>query len=68
MDDVARWFWRAIEHETGWICRHGREELDRHPSLEEAIAHLGRIARAHAPSQVFAHYLDGRVETIALFD
>jgi hypothetical protein len=68
MGDVARWFWRAIEHEAGWICHRGPVELDRHPSLAEAVEHLRAIAIEHGRGQVFAHYLDGRVETVGVYE
>jgi hypothetical protein len=68
VENKPRWFWRAVEHEAEWICRHGLAELDRHPTLREAIEHLSEIAQAHAPSQVFAHHLNGQVETVAVFD
>jgi hypothetical protein len=68
VESKARRFWRAIEHEAEWACRHGLAEVDRHPTLREAIEHLSAIAEAQAPSQIFAHYLNGRVETVAVFD
>lgn len=68
MADRGRWYWRTIEDESGWTCRHGMEELDRHATRGEAVEHLSALARKAAPSQVFAHHLDGRIETVALFD
>jgi hypothetical protein len=66
--DVARRYFRAIESAEGWMCRQGSAVLDSHPTLQEALEHLHEVAEAARPSQVFAHYLDGTVMTIALFD
>jgi hypothetical protein len=66
--DVARRFWRTIEREAGWACHHGLTQLDRHPTMQDSLRHLSEIAALHAPSQVFAHYLDGRIESVAVFD
>jgi hypothetical protein len=66
--DVARRFFRAIETPSGWYCQQGRLELDSHAGLEDAVEHLFELGRANAPSEVFAHHLDGSVVSVATFD
>jgi hypothetical protein len=66
--NVARRFFRAIESEGGWECHQGTSVLDSHTTLLEAIDHLFELGEMLAPSQVFSHYLDGRVVSVATFD
>jgi hypothetical protein len=62
-------FFRLIEHDDGsWTCRRGRQDFDRHPSQDEALAHILEVAGAHPPSRVYVHHRDGRVFTAASFD
>lgn len=62
-------FFRAIESEDGsWGCHHGRENFDRHASLEEALQHLRELARAKAPARLIAHFLDGRIEQMDVIE
>jgi hypothetical protein len=59
------WFFRVIEGEDGsWSCRRGREVLDEHPTLGDALSHLYVLAQASQPASLFAHYRDGRVEKL----
>jgi hypothetical protein len=59
---VMAWFLRAVEIGDGWwACRWSAEEFDRHPSLDEALAHLDELATQHAPARIFVHRLDGSV-------
>jgi hypothetical protein len=59
---LGRLFFRIIEDGDGWwACRRGRAEIDRHPGIDEALAHITQIAGQHRPSQVFIHHVDGRV-------
>jgi hypothetical protein len=54
------WFFRVIEQADGsWACRRGREELDRHAELDEAVSHASSLAAAHAPAEVMVHFFDG---------
>jgi hypothetical protein len=63
------YFFRIVEQEDGsWSCRRGREDLDRHPELDDAIEHTTAIAREIPPSEVFVHRLDGQVQSIATID
>lgn len=66
--DRGRWFFRAVQRERDWACHRGRAELDRHPSLHEALLHLEQLAADSTPSEVFAHFADGRVESVFTFD
>jgi hypothetical protein len=67
--DVGRFFFRAIEDEAGrWACRRGRQELDRHAELTQAIEHLTAVAGQHRPSEVLVHHVDGRVLSVAVLD
>jgi hypothetical protein len=67
--DPGRFFFRLIEHDDGsWTCRRGRQDLDRHPGQDEALAHLTEVAATHRPSRVYVHHLDGRVFAAASFD
>jgi Uncharacterized protein conserved in bacteria (DUF2188) len=66
---VSTYFFRVVEQEDGsWLCRRGREEFDLHARLDDAIEHTTGLASEDAPSQVFVHRLDGRVQTIATID
>jgi hypothetical protein len=57
------WFFRVIERDDGrWACRHGRQEFDAHPLLDEAIEHIKALAARQRPAQLFLHRLDGTVE------
>jgi hypothetical protein len=68
MNEIGRWFFRVVEDaDGGWTCRWGRTELDSHPTLDEAAAHIAAIAAAQRPSQVFIHYVDGCVRSDAQF-
>jgi hypothetical protein len=59
--------YRVVEQEDGsWSCRQGRDELDCHAQLDDAIEHTTGIARANLPSQVFVHHRDGRMSAIAM--
>ena len=56
------WFLRAIELRDGWwACRWSEDEFDRHPSLEQSLAHLRELAIQHAPAHIYVHRLDGSV-------
>jgi hypothetical protein len=57
------WFFRVIEQDDGrWACRHGRQEYDTHPRLDQAIEHIQALAAQQRPAQLFLHRLDGTVE------
>ena len=65
---VGRRYFRAIESDAGWHCKQGMTRLDAHPSLDEAVDHLSELGEERAPSEIFAHYMDGRVVSVATFD
>ena len=47
------WYFRVIEHEDrSWLCRHGREVFDQHPTLSDAVEHIMMLAAAHPPAEV----------------
>ena len=50
------------------IASKAATRLDAHPSLDEAVDHLSELGEEHAPSEIFAHYMDGRVVSVATFD
>jgi hypothetical protein len=56
--------YRAYEATDGtWSCRRGQALVDRHASLNDALAHLFKLAgEEEAPAYVYAHWLGGRVE------
>ena len=63
----ARWFFRVIETHAGeWACRRGRQHIDGHRELKEALAHITAIAAAHAPAEVFVHRIDGSVRSVGI--
>jgi len=65
----ARFYFRAIEIDGGrWACRRGRIEYDIHGLLQDAIEHLTILARAHQPSEVIVHHLDGRTRRVVTVD
>lgn len=67
--DSGRWFFRVIEHDDGtWTCRAGRQDIDQHASLREAMTHILTVADENRPSEVFVHHADGRVRSEASFD
>ncbi|MGZ6779736.1 MAG: hypothetical protein ACXVGO_12150 [Mycobacterium sp.] len=66
--ESGRRYFRAIEHEGGWHCRQGSSVIDGHDDMDDALAHLSVLASADRPSQVFVHYLDGSVLSVATFD
>jgi hypothetical protein len=57
------WFYRAVEAEDGtWSCQRGLTLVDEHASLNDALAHLRKLAgEEDAPAYIYAHWLDGRV-------
>ncbi|MGC4109439.1 MAG: hypothetical protein QM747_03225 [Nocardioides sp.] len=63
-------FLRAFEEPEGtWTCRQGRQVLDAHPALHEAVTHLRELAEAlEGPVLLIAHRLDGRIEHVAELD
>jgi hypothetical protein len=59
------WFLRAIEQDDGrWACRHGLQHYAVHAELHHAVEHLRVLAIELGPAELFAHHLDGRIETI----
>jgi hypothetical protein len=63
------YFFRVVEQDDGWwSCRRGREDFDCFDQLEDAVEHTADFAREQAPSEVFVHHLDGRVQSIATFE
>lgn len=63
----GRLYFRVIEQDTGsWACRRGRDDIDDHPTLQEAVDHMAALAAQHRPSEVLVHHRDGRVESAAL--
>jgi hypothetical protein len=64
--DRGRWHFRAVESADGWLCRHGSTTYDAHPTLEESLRHLTRIATR--PALLIVHHLDGRIVTHATLD
>lgn len=62
-------FFRAIESEDGgWRCHRGRESIDRHANMDEALDHLRELAHVVAPAWLYAHFIDGRVERIEVVE
>lgn len=56
------WYFRVVEADDGsLICRRGIEVLDRHGTLEEAVAHASELAAVSVPAQVVVHHRDGTV-------
>jgi hypothetical protein len=57
-------FYRAIETQHGsWLCRRDLTPVDEHASLNDALAHLSKLAAEEpAPAYIYAHWHDGRVE------
>ena len=69
MEGVSTYFFRVVEQEDGsWLCRRGREELDVHAQLDDAVDHTTGNAREDRPSQVIVHHRDGQVQTVASLD
>ena len=63
------WFYRACEQPEGtWSCQKELEPLDEHATLNDALAHLFKLAEEDAPAYVYAHWLDGRVEPMGDVD
>jgi hypothetical protein len=59
------WFFHVIEQDDGrWACRHGRQELDTHAVLDQAIEHITAIAALQRPADIFLHRLGGTVESV----
>jgi len=47
------WFFRVIEQDDGrWACRHGRQEYDTHPRLDQTIEHIKALAAQKRPAQL----------------
>jgi len=62
------YLFRIFEQEDGsWSCRRGRDDLDRFGDLGDALTHTVDIASEDAPSEVFVHLVDGRVQPFATF-
>ena len=58
------WFYRACEQERGtWSCLRDQEPIDDHDILNDALAHLFKLAgEEDGPAYIYAHWLTGRVE------
>ena len=56
--------YRAWEASDGtWSCQRDQTVIDQHVSLNDALAHLRKLAgEADAPAYIYAHWHDGRVE------
>ena len=61
---AMEWLYRAIGACDGtWSCQRGQTLIDRHASLNDALAHLRKLAgEEDAPAYIYAHWSDGRVE------
>lgn len=69
MADVGRWYFRVVEGSAGrWTCRCGRQEVDDHGSLPDALAHISDVAAGQRPSQLFIHHANGAVVPGTIFD
>ena len=61
-NEHVAWHLRAIELGNGWwACRWSDQEFDQHPSLEDSLSHLHKLAVQYAPADVYVHHLDGNV-------
>jgi hypothetical protein len=59
-------FFRVIQRaDDAWTCRRGRDDIDHHDTLEDAVDHVTSLASLHRPSEVLVHHRDGRVESAA---
>lgn len=65
--EAGRLYFRVIQGDGSWMCRRGREEIDRHDSRQEAVDHMSELAAEHRPSEVFLHEGDGTVVSIVTF-
>jgi len=66
---MGRFFFHAVEDVDGrWACRRGRQQLDSHAQLAQAIEHLTTVAAQHRPSEVLVHHVDGQVLSVAMLD
>jgi hypothetical protein len=66
---AGQWFFRVVASDDGrWTCRRGRDEVDSHDRLADALSHMTATAQASAPSCVYIHYSDGSVSKAAEFD
>lgn len=59
-------FLRAVEFPDGnWECRQGNRVLDRHPTFQDAVAHLSEFARElGAEVLIIAHRLNGHIDHV----
>jgi hypothetical protein len=65
----GRLFFRVVAQQDGhWSCRRGREELDSHADLAEAVEHMTALAGQHRPSEVLVHPLGAAMRSVATFD
>jgi hypothetical protein len=63
------WFYRACELPGGpWSCRREVSPIDEHDNLNDALAHLLKLAEDDSPAYLYAHWLDGRVELMGEVD
>lgn len=60
------WFLHVTEGEDGrWACSHGRDELDTHAELSDALAHLMVYASTLlGQARIVVHTLDGAIEKL----
>jgi hypothetical protein len=59
------WYFRVVElGGGGWACRHGRQVLDTHPELDNAIEHITTVASAQRPATLLLHRLDGTIDEL----
>ena len=60
------WFLHVTEGEDGrWTCSHGREALDAHAELSEALTHLKVYASTvEGRSRIVIHTLDGAIQIV----
>ena len=53
------WFFQVVEVLDGsWVCRHG-DDIDQHTTLEAALEHVGKLARADPSAEIVVHHLSG---------
>jgi hypothetical protein len=68
MQRVA-WFYRAVEQADGsWSCQRDLAPIDEHATINDALAHLFKLAEEDAPAYLYAHWLDGRVQQMGDVD
>lgn len=59
---AARTQYHVVHHGSEWCVTSNNYILSRHTSKEDAVRQGRLVARANAPSELYIHGLDGKIQ------